>query len=147
MFVSLFLACAPKAEDSGSPAPFTSDERAEIVGAVNTSCVDGEFTLQIGFAAAVPRVEAEMQDGTGTVELHDVPFAGMDEDTESIFIHEATLATEADEAVSGQATTFSCDDGAYAGFRVYDDEGGLMACYFGEFVISEFDTTGCPTDE
>ena len=147
MLLPLLVACAPKTEDSGPALPFTSDERAEIVGVGVSTCEDGELSLQIGFAAAVPSVEAEVKNGGEVVEFHDVPFAGMDEDTESIFIHEANLTTDAAEATPGQATTFTCDDGAYAGFRVYDEEGGIMACYFGDFVVSEFDTTACPTEE
>lgn len=147
MLLALAVACAPKAEDPGPSPAFTSDERAEIVIPGSSTCVDGELSPRIGFAAAVPRVEAEIRNGTDVVELHDVPFAGMDEDTETIFIHEADLTVGAGEAVSGQATTFTCEDGAYAGFRVYDDEGGIMACSFGEWVIDEFDTTACPAEE
>jgi hypothetical protein len=134
--------------DSGSDAPFTSDERAEISGAVVGACDESqdEFHMQIGFVAEVPRVEAEVRTDEGGQEFHDVPFAGMDKETESIFIHEAKLDTEASEAVSGEKTTFACSDAPYAGFRMYDAEGGIMGCYFGEFVADQFDQTGCPTD-
>jgi len=144
MTLLLLLACAPEAEDTGT-APFTSDTVVELSGTPVNECVDGELTLQIAFTVDVPEVIAEVHDGGDVIEFHDVPYAGRSEDDEEVRIHEKTLETGANEQ-SGSATTFTCTSPPYAGFRVYDEEGGLMACFFGEFVASEFDATGCPEE-
>ncbi|MDP2311907.1 MAG: hypothetical protein Q8P41_03315 [Pseudomonadota bacterium] len=137
------LACAPADDDTG-PA-LTSDRRVEFVSDPTNTCLDGALTLQAVFYEDVPRVEAEVRDGSDVVEVHDVPFGGMDEETGELYVHEAELDHEAAEA-GASSTTFSCDDVPFAGWRVYDEEGALMACYFGEFVADLYDQTGCPTD-
>jgi hypothetical protein len=136
------LACAPD-EDSAEEVPFTSDTVVELSGTPRNECTDNELLLQIAFTVDVPEVVAEVHDGSGVVEFHDVPYAGRSEDDEEVRVHEKTLTTGANEA-DGSHTTFTCASPPYAGFRVYDEEGGLMACYFGEFVASEYDQTGCP---
>ncbi len=138
----LLAACAPEPEDTGE-LPFTSDVVVEISGTPVNECLGDELRLQIAFTVDVPEVVAEVHDGSGVVEFHDVPYAGRSEDDEDIRVHEKILETGGSEADS-LTTTFTCASPPYAGYRVYDEAGGLMACYFGEFVASEFDATGCP---
>ena len=140
----LLLACTPEAEDTGT-APFTSETVVELSGTPLNECLDDELHLQIAFTVDVPEVIAEVHDGSGVIEFHDVPYAGRSEDDEEVRIHESKLRTGASEA-SSNSTTFTCASPPYAGYRVYDEAGGLMACYFGEFVASEFDQTGCPAE-
>jgi hypothetical protein len=141
----LLLACTTEPVDTGE-VPFTSDIVVELSGTPLNECLDGELRLQIAFTVDVPEVVAEVHDGSETIEFHDVPYAGRSEDDEEVRIHEKTLETGASEA-SATGTTFTCSSPPYAGFRVYDEAGGLMACYFGEFVAQEFDQTGCPAEE
>lgn len=141
--IALLLACTPEPVDSGEAGPVASDTTAEIAGAVIGTCNGDTFEMQIGFVTEVDSVVAELRTDEGGQELHDVPFAGMDEDTESIFIHEAELDMGAGYD-NGQSSAFSCSDSPYAGYRAYDSEGAIMACYFGEFVADQFDATGCP---
>ncbi len=141
--IALLLACTPEAVDTGEAGPVASDTTAEIVGAVIGTCNGDNFEMQIGFATEVSSVVAELRTDEGGQELHDLPFAGMDEDTESIFIHEAELDMGAGYE-SGQSSAFACSDSPYAGYRAYDSSGAIMACYFGEFVADQFDATGCP---
>lgn len=145
MTLLLLLSCTPEAEDTGE-APFTSDTVVELSGTPLNECTGNELKLQIAFTVDVPEVIAEVHDGSDTIEFHDVPYAGRSEDDEEVRIHEKTLETGASEQGASE-TTFTCGSPPYAGFRVYDEEGGLMACYFGEFVAEEFDHTGCPTEE
>jgi hypothetical protein len=119
----LLLACTTEPVDTGE-VPFTSDIVVELSGTPLNECLDGELRLQIAFTVDVPEVVAD----------------------EEVRIHEKTLETGASEA-SATGTTFTCSSPPYAGFRVYDEAGGLMACYFGEFVAQEFDQTGCPAEE
>jgi hypothetical protein len=142
MMLLLLLACTGKAEDTGYR---TSDLRAELSGPGTSACIDDELKLQIGFVSEVPRVEAEIHDGSGLVEFHDVPFKGMDEDTNSIFIHEATLATGSDTS-DDTHTKFTCDPVPYPAFRIFDDEGALMGCYVGDAAAFDFDMQGCPEE-
>lgn len=137
------LGCTGEPLDSGPEGPVTSSERAEVSGAVIGTCDGDTFEMQIGFVSEVPRVEAELRTDAGGQEFHDVPFAGMDEKTESIFIHEAELDM-GESYDDGESSAFSCADSPYAGFRMYDSEGAIMGCYFGEFVADQFDATGCP---
>ena len=142
MLLSL-LACTPKeAADTG---PRTSDHLVDFVSVPVNECDGNELTLQAVFYEEVPSVVAEVRDGSEVSELHEVPFAGMDKETGELFIHESTLDMEADEAGDDQ-TTFSCDDVPYAGWRVYDEDGAIMACYFGDFVADQFDASGCPEE-
>lgn len=137
----LLLACAQKeAADTG---PRTSDHLVDFVSPPSNNCEDGDLVLQAVFYEEVPLVVADVRDGSDVSELHEVPFAGMDKDTGELFIHESTLTMEADEA-DDDHSTFSCDDIPYAGWRVYDEDGAIMACYFGDFVVDQFDTSGCP---
>ncbi len=142
----LFLLAACPAPTEEDTSPVTSDTVVEIVGTPVNECVDGVLHLQIGFSVQVPRVVAEVKFGGDVVELHEVPYGGLDEDTESIHLYDAELDTEAAEADTSH-TTFACDDYPFAGWRVYDEEGAIMACYFGEFVADQFDQTGCPVTE
>lgn len=141
--IALLLACAPDEVDTGEAGPVASDTTAEIVGAVIGTCNGDSFEMQIGFATEVDSVVAELRTDAGGQELHDVPFAGMDESTESVFIHEAELDMGASYD-NGQSSAFACSDSPYAGYRAYDADGAIMACYFGEFVADQFDATGCP---
>ena len=139
----LALACTGETTDTGPEAPHTSDTVVEIQGTPMNECTD-KLHLQIGFLDQVPSVTAELRiDADGEGELHTVPYGGLDKDTETIHLYDIELTTGADEA-DGNHTTFTCDDYPVAGYRVYDEEGGLMACYFGEFVLDWFDATGCP---
>ncbi len=146
MLLLFTLACTPESDSAEEDVPFTSDTVIEIVGTPLNECVDGVLHLQIGFSEQVPEVIAEVKASPDPVEFHTVPYGGLDKDTKTIHLYDAELDTEASEANAGN-TTLSCDDGPYAGWRVYDDEGGIMACYFGEFVADQFDQTGCPTDD
>lgn len=146
--ILLFLACTgEEVGESGDTEPFTSTARSELAGTVQSTCQGDELTLQIGFVSEVPRVEADVTVDASVHEIHAVPFAGMDEITESSFIYEAKLKMGASEAVSGTESTFDCADAPVAGFFVYDAEGGIMGCYIGDFVVDYYDATGCPTDE
>jgi hypothetical protein len=147
VITALFLACTGEESLDSGTGPVTSEERAEISGAVVNQCEGDELELQIGFVSEVSRVEADVTSDGTVHELHDVPFAGMDEDTESIFIHEVVLETGASEASLGSTTTFTCADSPVAAFRIFDNEGAIMGCYIGEFVVDYYDATGCPIDE
>ena len=140
--LTLLLACATDELDSGT-APHTSDTVIEIVGTPVNECTDGKLHLQIGFSVQVPRVEAEVKTGPDGGEFHDVPYGGLDEDTESIHLYDNELNTEA-STVDVNNTAYACADSPVAGYRVYDEDDGLMACYFGEFVADWYDATACP---
>lgn len=144
MSLLIALACTEEVVDTGT-LPHTSDTIVEIVGTPVNDCFDGTLHLQIGFSVQVPRVEAEVKIGPDPGELHDVPYGGLDEDTESIHLYDNELNTAASE-VDTNNTVFSCAESPVAGYRVYDEDDGLMACYFGEFVLDWYDTTGCPTE-
>lgn len=141
--IALLLACAPETSDSGDAGPVASDTTSEVAGAVIGTCNGDVFEMQIGFTTEVNSVVAEVRTDAGGQEFHDLPFAGMDESTETVFIHEAELEMGG-AYENGQSSAFSCDDSPYAGYRAYDSEGAIMACHFGEFVADQFDSTGCP---
>lgn len=141
MLPLLLAACTTETVDT---APQTSDTVVEIVGTPVSECVDDELHLQIGFSVKVPRVEVELTDGSVT-EMHDIPYGGLDKETESVHLYDAELETGASEA-NASKTTFTCDDYPYGFWRVYDDADAIMACYVGEFVADQFDATGCPEE-
>ena len=106
--VLLFLACTgEEVGESGDTEPFTSTARSELAGTVQSTCQGDESTLQIGFVSEVPRVEADVTVDASVHEIHAVPFAGMDEDTESIFIYEAKLKMGARSRASAVSTSKS----------------------------------------
>jgi hypothetical protein len=145
MLLALLLAaCAPD-EDTDPAGPVTSELRSELAGPVSVNCDGDELSMQLPFVGSVPRVEAEVRTGGDSFELHEVPFGGMDEDTETIFIYELKLHTGADQPDANH-TVYTCDEAPFAGFRMYDDAGAIMGCYFGDFVVDFYDQTGCPAD-
>lgn len=143
--ITILLACAAEAEDSGEgeAAPETSSTVA-TVETVYTSCVS-KWEGQIGFDIEVALVEAELRVSADDAEIHEIPFAGMDEDTGKIYLHEAEIADEADY-VSGESTTYPCGDGIVAMFRAYDAEGAIMACSPPtiEEIAEWYSLEGCP---
>jgi len=140
----LLLACTTEAEDTAY-VPHASDTTIEFVGSKVNECKNSKLHLQVGFMEKVGMVEAELRvdDNRDNAEFHELPYAGLDKDTETISLYDTELKTGADEA-DGNNTTFVCDQGIVAGYRVYDDEMGTMACYFGDIVPDWFDTAGCP---
>lgn len=140
---ALLLACATEAEDTAY-VPHASDTTIEFVGPKTAECVDDTLHLQVGFDEKVGMVEAEVRIDDGDyAEFHELPYGGLDKDTESVHLYDIELHTDADES-DGNHTTFSCDQAPVAGFRVYDEDMGTMACYFGDFVAEWFDPVGCP---
>ena len=144
MLFALLAACATETEDSAY-VPHPSDKTIEFVGSKTAECVDDELHIQVGFAEQVGMVEAELRvdDNAENAEFHELPYGGLDKDTESVHLYDVELKTGAD-ASDGTHTMFTCDQSPVAGYRVYDEDMGTMACYFGEFVAEWFDTAGCP---
>lgn len=144
MLLLLAIACTP--EDTGT-APYTSDTIATVKGAPTAECDGDTFHLQIGFDMEVGSVVAEVRspEDDSPIELHPIDYGGTAEDDPTTYLYDVELATGASQAELGVSTVFVCDDVPIEAFRAYDADGGIQACFIGDFVTDYFDATGCPS--
>jgi hypothetical protein len=159
MMLILALAGCP-AEDSGDDDTGSfeaSDIDVEWSGTPVNECNEVErlYTVSMQFEVTVldelgfnPGVEAELRIAIDPpVEFH--PLGGpLDvEDRDDLKGWQAELEIGSPDWQAGVSTQWDCDPQPLPLLRVYDEDGKVMTCFAGAFVVGMFDLEGCPNAE